>query len=370
MTLEEIRKEIDNIDEKLLPLFEARMDCARKVAAVKKAQGLPILNEKREQAVLEKAAAGAKTYKSEAKMLYNALMSVSRGLQHELLGSGEELRRMLQEAENPPACKTAAVFGAAGSFSHEAAKCLVPGAEPLFYPTFQEIFQAVEEGRAEFGILPVENSSAGSVEQVYDLILTYRFFIVGEEILPIHHCFCGDPEKTFSKIFSHTQALSQCSEFISGMKLQAEACSSTAEAPFLAKKNGQAAICSEEAAKKAGLPVLQKEIQNNRNNCTRFIQISRKFFIPENAGKISLCFSLPHTTGSLHGVLSRFAQTGLNLTKIESRPIPGSRFEYDFYLDFSGNVQEPHTLQLLCALSAELPRFSFLGNYKETSANL
>ena len=126
-----------------------------------------------------------------------------------------------------------------------------------------------------------------------------------------------------------------------------------------------AAICSEEAARAAGLEVLERGIQNTENNCTRFITISRALYIPEGADKNSLCFSLPHVTGSLHGVLSRFAQAGLNLTKIESRPIPGRRFEYDFYLDFTGSVRDEQTLALLASLSEELPRFSFLGNYTE-----
>ena len=366
MTLEDVRQKIDEIDGKLLPLFEERMDCSKEVARIKKGKGIPILNEAREQAILEKISKKARAYPNEARVLYSAIMSISRGLQHELLESGETLRRTLEEAGEPPAsAEEAAVFGAPGSFSHEAAKKLLPGASPLFFPTFPEIFQAVDEGKAAFGILPVENSSAGSVEQVYDLILKYRFYIVGAETLYIHHCLCGEPGKTFQKVYSHPQALSQCSELISQMNLSACACSSTAEAPLLAKKEGQAAICSEEAAQKAGLPILQKDVQNNSNNCTRFIQISRKLYIPRDAGKISLCFSLPHTTGSLNSVLSRFAQAGLNLTKIESRPSPGRRFEYDFYLDFSGNVREPHTLKLLCSLSAELPRFSFLGNYTE-----
>ncbi len=366
MTLEETRTKIDEIDSKLLPLFEARMDCSREVAEIKKEKGIPILNEAREQAILDKVYEKAHTYKSEAKVLYSAIMSISRGLQHELLSSGQELRNVLQNAEEPPlSASEVAVFGAPGSFSHEASKRLLPGATPLFYSTFPEIFQAVAEGKAPFGILPVENSSAGSVEQVYDLILKYRFYIVGAETLYIHHCLCGEKGKNFEKVYSHPQALSQCSELIAEKGLRACPCSSTAEAPLLAKEEGQAAICSAEAAEKAGLPILLRDIQNNSNNCTRFIQISRKLYIPQNAEKISLCFSLPHVTGSLNAVLARFAQAGLNLTKIESRPIPGSRFEYDFYLDFSGNVRELHTLNLLCSLSAELPRFSFLGNYTE-----
>lgn len=366
VSLDEIRAKIDAIDSQLLPLFEARMDCAREVAAEKRKKHLPIFNPEREAAILSHIADRSPRYSNEAKALYTELMAISRGLQHELMESGEELRKELENAQEPPAVSSrVATLGTPGSFSYTAAQQIFPGCIPSSFSSFQEIFQAVDRGEAEFGILPVENSSAGSVGEVYDLILQYRFYIVGAETLGIHHCLAGRPGKHFSKVFSHPQALSQCSSLLSQMGLEPVACSSTAAGARTAAELEEAAVCSESAAREAGLPVLLQDIQNNSNNCTRFIQISRRLFIPKDASKISLCFSLPHTTGSLNSVLSRFAQAGLNLTKIESRPIPGSRFEYDFYLDFTGNVRQPHTMNLLCSLSAELPRFSFIGNYAE-----
>lgn len=169
-------------------------------------------------------------------------------------------------------------------------------------------------------------------------------------------------------VYSHPQGLAQCSAFTKEHHLEASVCSSTsaaAKAVAGRKEPGIAAICSEQAAEEYGLEILQRDIQNTANNCTRFIVISRTLFIPEDAQKISLCFSVPHTTGTLYGVLARFATAGLNLTKIESRPIAGRNFEYDFYLDFSGNIRQSNTLDLLCALRDELQRFSFLGNYIE-----
>ena len=367
MTLEEIRKKIDAIDAQLLPLFEARMDCAREVAAVKKEAGLPVLNPEREKAILDRVAGQAGEYAGAARVLYSTLMEVSRGLQHGLLDSGAPLRALVAEAEPlPKQVGRIATFGRPGSFSHTAAQRLFPGCTPITFNSFSEIFRAVEAGDAEFGVLPVENSSAGSVGEVYDRILQFRSFSVGAATLGVHHCLAARPGAAPVRVYSHPQALAQCSERIAALHLQPVPCETTSEAAFTAAQEADAAaICSEEAALSAGLTILERGIQNTENNCTRFIVISRTLFLPTDADKISLCFSLPHQTGSLHAVLSRFAQAGLNLTKIESRPIPGRRFEYDFYLDFTGNVQDPDTLTLLASLSAELPRFSFLGNYTE-----
>ncbi|CDD30240.1 putative chorismate mutase [Firmicutes bacterium CAG:94] len=167
---------------------------------------------------------------------------------------------------------------------------------------------------------------------------------------------------------SHPQALSQCSEYLEAHGLRPIQWSNTAAAArYVAQEApaGVAAICSQEAAREYGLTILEEGIQNEAENTTRFILISREAILPQDAGKISLCFALPHVTGSLSGVLQRFAMAGLNLTKIESRPLPGRNFEYDFYLDFTGNLHQPATLELICALQEELPRFSFLGNYSE-----
>ena len=372
MTLEEVRKEIDAIDQQLLPLFLKRMDCAKQVAEIKREQHLPVLNSNREQEILDNMAQHAGEYAGEARILYSNLMDMSRALQHNLLGSGAELRELVQNAEHAPArAERIACLGVSGPFPHEAVTPLYPGAEPLFFDNFAAIFAAVADGRADLGVLPVENSSAGSVSEVYDLILRYRFYIVAAETLHIHNCLAAAQECPISEIhlaYSHPQPLAQCSNFIAQYRFQTVPCSATAAAAQKVAKErtpGTAAICSESAAQEYGLHILAKDIQNSANNCTRFIAINRHMFIPEGANKISLCFSLPHRTGTLHSVLARFATAGLNLTKIESRPIPGKTFEYDFYLDFTGNAQEPHTLNLIAALSDELPRFSFLGNYRE-----
>lgn len=376
MTLEEIRKEIDQIDGQLLSLFISRMDCARQVAQVKAQQNLPVLNAGREQEILDQVAQEAGPYAGAAKILFSTLMDLSRALQHEALGGGDALRRLISAAPEslscPHACRIACP-GVTGSYSHQAASSFFPEKKIAFYTHFQDVFAAVQSGEAQFGVVPVENSSAGSVIDVYDLILKYRFFIVGAADLPIHHYLAAKPGAKLADIhtvYSHPQGLAQCSEFLSRGKFQICEYSNTAAAAKMVAEQDRltvAAICSQQAVDQYGLEVLNGNIQNASNNCTRFIVIAKQPCIPEQADKISLCFSLPHTTGSLYRTLARFALHGLNLTKIESRPIPDKSFEYFFYLDFSGNVRNPEVLSLLCSLSDELPSFSFLGNYKEDS---
>ncbi len=368
MTLDNIREEIDKIDAQLLPLFLKRMDCAKKVAEVKKEKGLPVLNEKREQQILDGIAGKAGEYSGEARIFYSNILAMSRGIQYRMLGGGAALRRAVKKAPcEPPKAEKVACLGCKGSFSHEALLCLYPKAKPLFFRDFPAIFEAVAGGFADLGILPVENSSAGSVGEVYDLILKYRFSILGALSLPVYHCLASSEDSIgkIGTVYSHPQALRQCAGFLKKHGLKTEPFSSTAEAAEYAKKPGIGAVCSLRAAKERGLHVLAENIQDVSGNRTRFIVIGKQMCLPNDANKISLCFALPHRTGTLYTALAHFSAAGLNLTKIESRPIPGKNFEYDFYLDFAGNIHDEHTLDLLCALSDELPRFSFLGNYNE-----
>lgn len=373
MDLSQIRKEIDDIDSQLLPLFLRRMRCAEQVAQVKKEQGLPVFNAQREEEILNRVDAQAGDYAAVARQLYSTMMSVSRDRQHQLLGSGKALRQMIAGAceELPVSGVKVACPGVAGAFTHRAAQTIFPQGEMRFFPAFSQVFSAVEQGEADFGVIPVENSSAGSVADVYDLILQYRFYIVRAVTLPVRHCLCGTENTGEVRlVFSHPQGLAQCSDYLASHGYQAQEYSNTAAAAkmlSMERLHHAAVICSHQAAKKYGLTILEENIQNARDNRTRFIVISRSPCLPEDADKISLCFSLPNVPGSLHEVLGRFAMNGLNLTKIESRPIRGKAFEYDFYLDFTGNVRQSHTMDLMGTLSEELPRFTFLGNYLETT---
>lgn len=384
MSLKEIREKIDEIDAQLLPLFVERMKCAEVVAQTKLATHQPIFNAQREEEILNRVASRAKEYDCEAKMLYTTMMALSRARQHKMMLSGDAIRKQIQASlaqlaglEESSLGKCIACPGVEGSHSHEAARQLFPHRDLLFCEYFQEVFEALARGDVDFGLVPVENSSAGSVTEVYDLILKYRFHIVGAVSLKIRHCLAvpkGGSWEGIKSIYSHPQALAQCSELIAKHRWDTIEYSNTATAAKMASEQNNPSygvICSQIAAETYGLTVLETDIQNRNQNRTRFIALHRDMLLPKDANKISLCFSLPHTTGSLYSVLARFAMNGLNLTKIESRPTSSDsvcedgRFEYDFYLDFTGNVGNDKTLDLICELSSEMPNFSFLGNYPE-----
>lgn len=363
------RENIDAIDKQLLPLFLQRLHYVERVAELKREAGAPVLNAGREQEILDRARREAGEAGESAAALFQAIMSISKAREHGMMDRESPLRQLERTAKRQPAAQVGRVVcqGVRGAYSHIAARSLLSDAEIEFVPEFGQVFEEVDKGA--LGVVPVENSAAGSVTAVYDLILRYRFFIVGAVDVGVEHCLAAaDPSAAITRVLSHPQALSQCSEYIREHRLEAREFSNTAAAAeFVARERpaGTGAICSREAAERYGLAVLAQGVQNVKNNTTRFVVVSREAVLPEEANKISLCFSLPHTTGSLYNVLQRFAVEGLNLTKIESRPIPGRQFEYDFYLDFTGNIHNPGTLDLICALQAELPRFSFLGNYSE-----
>lgn len=375
MDLISLRKEIDEIDEQLIPLLLRRMEISKKVAEYKVQRGIPVLNEEREQQILENVAKKCGEQGDTIKTIFSATMDASRALQHKIIGGGEELRKMITTATReskltangePIACQ-----GVEGAYSGKAGKALFPDSPVNFYRQFEDVFDAVNQGKARFGIIPVENSTAGSVHESYDLIMKYRFYVVGAYDLDIEHCLCAKSDTKYEKIenvYSHPQALSQCNIFLKNFDFTGINFTNTAAAAKYvseSKKKNIAAICSQDAAKKYGLKILKKGIQNVSNNTTRFIVISKELVIDDAADKISLIFSAPHTTGSLYRVLGRFSMTGLSLTKLESRPVANGKFDYFFYADVLGSVDDDSTLDLLCALYDELFEFTFLGNYHE-----
>lgn len=375
MDLLELRNEIDKIDDELVPLLLKRMDVSRKVAQYKVEHGIPVLNEKREQEVLDLVASSCGEQGGAMKTIFSSIMDSSRALQHKIIGGGQELRTSIENAKRskkltangePIACQ-----GVNGAYSGKAAEALFEDSPVIFHKQFEDVFEAVNQGKARFGIIPVENSTAGSVHESYDLIMKYKFYIVGAYDLRVEHCLCTKQNVNFEDIdnvYSHPQALSQCNIFLKSFDFTGINFSNTAAAAkFVSEsdKTNIAAICSESAAKRYGLKIIPRNIQNVTNNTTRFIVISKELVIDDDAEKISLIFSAPHRTGSLYRVLGRFSMTGLNLTKLESRPVPNGKFDYYFYVDILGSVRDEETLDLLCALSDELPEFSFLGNYYE-----
>lgn len=375
MDLKDLRKEIDELDDELVPLLLKRMDISRQVAEYKVANGIPVLNEAREQEVLELVAKDCGEQGEAMKTVFSSIMDASRALQHKIIGGGKELRDSVNAAIKEPSLtangEPIACQGVEGAYSGKAANALFPDSPIDFHKHFEDVFEAVNKNKARFGIIPVENSTAGSVHESYDLIMKYKFHIVGAYDLKIDHCLCAKEGVDFGSVenvYSHPQALSQCNIFLKNFDFTGINFNNTAAAAKYvseSEKTNIAAICSESAAKKYGLKILRKGIQNVSNNTTRFIVISKTLVIDENAEKISLIFSAPHRTGSLYRVLGRFSMTGLNLTKLESRPVANGKFDYYFYVDILGNVNDEATLDLLCALSDELPEFTFLGNYHE-----
>lgn len=373
MELKDIRTEIDSIDRQIVELFKKRMNCSAEVAKCKMQSDSPVLSSGREEQVLANVEMLGGEYGKYTRLLYGSMMELSRDLQYTIINGDSDLKKIILSAESELDKQSdkwrVACLGGAGSNSHLAAQKFFPNAQVELEKNFDKVFEAVESDECDFGVLPVENSSAGSVSRVYDLILKYRYYIVGEIDLPIEHCLCGIPQTDISNIelvVSHEQGLSQCSLFISENGYAKKKCGSTSAAAKTVaeeKRINWAAICTKAAADEYGLKVLDKNIQNNDNNCTRFIVISKKAIISKTADKVSLCFRIAHRPGSLYNVLSRFATHGFDLTKIESRPIPDASFEYLFYLDFIGNVRDEDNCRMLCSLSDELPEFSFLGNY-------
>lgn len=375
MDLLELRNEIDKIDSELIPLLLKRMSISEKVAQYKVERGIPVLNEEREQEILNNVATKCGEQGETIKTVFSATMDASRALQHKIIGGGKELRELVEKSQidgkltangAPVACQ-----GVDGAYSGITANTLFPDSPVKYYKQFEDVFEAVNKGEAIYGVIPVENSTAGSVHESYDLIMKYRFYVVGAYDLKIEHCLCakeGTAYENITNVYSHPQALSQCGNFLKNFDFTGINFSNTAAAAeYVANssKRDIGVICSEFAAKKYGLKILKRNVQNNNNNRTRFIVISKKLVISSDANKISLIFSIADKTGSLYRVLGRFSMAGLNLTKLESRPIENENFNYHFYVDVSGSVKQQSALDLMCALYDELPEFEFLGNFNE-----
>lgn len=372
MKLEDIRKEIDAIDAQLVPLLKARMNCSLKVAETKKEQGLPIYHPGREQAILDRVNEAGGEFGSYIAAIYREIMGVSREAQQvELTPAGDLAGKIVNAKDGIKENVTVACQGIEGAFSNIAAKNLHITGNIKFYNTFEEVFKAVENDEAVYGVVPVENSNAGSVMDVYDLILKYRYYIVSAAELAVNENLLGVSGAKLSDIktvYSHPQALAQSEEFIKANGITPVQYSNTAmAAKFVSEKGDKTvgAVGSALAAELYGLEVIVPDIQTIKHNSTRFITISKQLIIPDEANKVSVVFSVPHSVGALNRVLNRFCVNGLNLTKIESRAAKNGNFDYLFYLDFSGNLNDRKTIALISSLADELPDFTFLGNYRE-----
>ncbi len=375
MNLDELRSGIDEVDRELLRLFLRRMQLVQEVASYKSAHNLPIYQPKREEALLEHIGQLAgERYSTPARMLFAAIMDISKALQHHEAENKGELSALLAKAAACPepieSQAAVACQGVRGAYSYLAAAHLVQDPERICYDRFSDVCDAVRGGDCRYGVLPLENSSAGSVGEVYDLLSRGGLYIIKSYDLRVTHCLLGIPgarAEEVRMVYSHPQALSQCSEFFSrNRQIDAVPCTNTAvAAQEVARQQdpARAALAHEECAALYGLNILQAGVQNNDNNQTRFILVSKTPAVYPDAHRIALMLRTAHTPGSLYRVMSRFAAQGLNITKIESRPIPEQPFEFMFFFEFDGNVAATEVRTLLQSLDNESGTFCFLGNY-------
>jgi chorismate mutase/prephenate dehydratase len=373
MSLDQIRKEIDSIDKELVPLLKQRMNCSLKVAQTKREEGLPIYHPGREQQIPDRVAQDGGEFGSYISAVYREIMGVSREAQQvELTPAGDLAGRIVNAKDGIKENVTVACQGTNGAFGSIAAKNMHKTGNIKYYSTFEEVFKAVDNDQAVYGVVPVENSTAGSVMEVYDLILKYRFYIVSAAELAVNENLLGVKGaklQDIKTVYSHPQALSQSDDFIKNHGITPVQYSNTALAAKYVAQLGDksvAAIGSALSAELYGLEVVAPDIQSVKHNSTRFITISKQLIIPDDANKVSVVFSVPHSVGALNRVLNRFCVNGLNLTKIESRAARNGSFDYVFYLDFSGTLNDRKTIALISSLAEELPDFTFLGNYRES----
>lgn len=377
MNLEEIRNQINSVDDELSALFVKRMELAASVAKFKAENNLPILNRSRERDVVARVTAMQPEEMSlYLKVLYNTLFDLSRSYQGSLIrGESETSKRIKEALENTdkmfPSSATVACQGTEGAYSQQICDKLFQNPTIMYMNTFRSVFDAVEHGLCRYGILPVENSIHGSVGEVYDLMDSHKFCIVRSSRLQINHCLLAKQGTDISKIkevFSHEQAIGQCEKFLSEHKnIKVTVCENTAIAAKMVAESDRsdiAAISSGICAELYALSVIAEDIQDFSNNYTKFICISKNPEIYPGADKISVIVRLPHRPGSLYDLMSKFAALGINLTKIESRPIRNRDFEFMFYLEMDVSVYSDELIRLLSELEAEMD-FSYLGSYSE-----
>ncbi len=377
MDLSQYREQIDQIDDELIQLFARRMETAAQIAQWKRQAGKPVMDAGRERAkLLDVMGKCPDEFKDYAVSLYSLLFELSRSYQHRILDSSSALTEQISAAiahTAPLFPKTASVAcqGVEGAYSQLACEKLFRLPNIFYFNSFDAVFSAIEKGLCRYGIIPLENSTAGSVNKVYDLMMRHNFRIVRSVRLKVDHNLLVKPGtklEDIQEIYSHEQAINQCARYLqkfSGVKIIP--CENTAMAAKYVSEagGGAAALSSRSCAKLYGLTCLEESVQDQGNNYTRFICISKDLEIYPGADRTSLMLVLPHTPGSLYKVLSRFYALGINLNKLESRPLPERDFEFMFYFDLDTPVYSPQFIQLMGELQNICEEFNYLGSYSE-----
>lgn len=371
--LKKIREDIDKVDNKLLELFEYRIELSHKVADYKKENNLPVYDPAREE---EKLAHLRNTAKNQMNAdgisnLFSQIMAISRQVQYSELAHYENLGfASVDDFAIEPHTKIA-YYGETGSYSEQAMKEYFKGQGiGISMDTFEEVMIVLKNGQADYGVLPIENSSTGTLSDIFDLLADYDNYIIGEHVIAIDHNLWGLNEAAISdikKIYSHHQGLLQCSGFLKGHPdietVEGRSTAASARKVWNEKDISQAAIASKNAGETYGLKLLKASIHNNENNQTRFIVISNKRICLEKSKRISVCFVLPHRSGSLYNILSHFIHNNINMTRIESRPIRGKAFRYRFFVDFEGDLENVDVKSAIYAINQEADELKILGSY-------
>lgn len=378
MELSDVRKKIDSLDEQILHLFLERMDLSEEVAAYKNEHHLSILNKQREREILAKVTEQAGNRERYAYHLFSTLFELSRSRQAELISAPTQVAARIAkglvggESELFPQVGSVACQGIEGANSQVACDRLLPRGNIVYFKTFEAVVSAVEAGLCKFGVLPIENSSNGSVRTVYELLSNHNLSIVRSVRLCINHellALPGADMSNITEIYSHEQAVGQCSIFLNGLQnVRVIPCANTAVAAKMVAEKGDlhvAAISSHACAELYGLSCLNSHIQNSDNNYTRFICITKNPMIYAGANKISLIMSFENRPGALYEILSKLAALDINMTKLESCPVPGSDFEFIFFLEMDASVKDSAVLAMLEEMERCCANLIFLGNYAE-----
>ena len=377
MELSEIREKINAVDDQLLDLFLQRMDLSEEVAAYKNEHHQPILNKQREREILAKVAEKSGDRERFSYHLFSTIFELSRSRQAELITAPTKVEAQVKASlaaggEVFPQTGLVACQGVEGANSQVACDRLLPRGNIVYVKSFEAVFSAVESGLCKFGVLPIENSSNGSVRAIYDLIQRKKFSIVRSTRLCIRHellALPGVKMDDITEIYSHEQAIGQCSKFLNGLGgVRVIPCDNTAMAAKMVADSGSrhaAAISSHPCAALYGLQCVNDAIQDSDNNYTRFICITKDPVIYAGANRISLIIACDNKPGALYEILSKLAALGINMTKLESCPVTGRNFEFIFFLELEASVHEPGVLPMLEELERSCANFQFLGSYAE-----
>ena len=375
MKNQELKQEVARIDESLKDLYLKRMDLAKDIID-KKQSGEYDEVEQNKQSLLNATENLPQEKQLYLKKMYEALFETTKAYETMTEDISTDLVKSIKDAISKndvfPARANVACQGIKGAYSSIAADKFFEIANISYFKNFESVFQAVEKGFCEYGVLPIENSYAGSVNPVYDLMREHKFYIVKSLKLHIKHNIVANANATLdsiTEIYSHEQALAQCKKYLEKHpNIKVTPCANTAVAARMVKESGRvdvAAISSQECAEIYGLKILDSAIQDSNDNYTRFILITKSIKVYNNANKISIVTSLPNTPGSLYKLLSKFYNLGINMTKLESRPMPNSTFEFIFYFDLDCDIKEKSTQNLIAELDKAAIQFTFLGAYSE-----